>query len=69
MILFITVILVVFCLVGVWLILTVEDNHRKNKRVEVDDINPSKWGSIEPGPDSLYPLQKGDEDVEINERK
>ncbi len=69
MILIVTALLVVFCLVSVWLILLSELAQKKNNGIEANDIYPSKWTSIEPGPDSLYPIQEENENTGMNKRR
>jgi len=73
MILIVTALLVVFCLVSVWIILSSELAselaQKKNNGIEANDIYPSKWTSIEPGPDSLYPIQEENENTGMNKRR
>lgn len=64
MIIFITVIIVIFCLVGAAVAFSLKDGEGKESKWTATEerLSPRRlYSHVEQGPDSLYPLSRGNE--------
>jgi len=62
MIWFITALLALLCVLGALISLRQELKQKKNTWSNNDDLSSSRWTSIDPGPDSLYPVKRENEE-------
>ncbi len=52
----ITIILVLLCFLAALISILLELKRNRKAWAENDDLSVSKWNTVAPGPDSLYPI-------------